>query len=378
MEQAAWFGIPWPEFNHGLIYTDTVKYAPSASPQSLLDFYSLRYKESASKQGWLQRIRNGQIHVDGNVIVTSDSILRNGACLEYVRHPWREPEVPFRLQILFEDDHLVAVNKPSGLQVLPGGLFQQRTVLTQLQWRSDSSDKQATHGIAALHEKDLWKPSPVHRLGRGTSGVLLCAKSPAAKSQIAADLAAGTSASSRSRCEDDSEAERRITKTYRALASGIIPTDEVVVNQPIGKVRYAGVAGGLYMACAGGKLSRSRVTVLQRNLIDNQSLVEVQIFTGRPHQIRIHLAAIGHPLVGDPLYLAGGQPRPLSTTAISRNLEEDLDPADDGGYQRPSFALPGDTGYLLHAWHLSFIHPVTTERMNIVAQPPPQLCAPHE
>lgn len=61
MEQAAWFGIPWPEFNHGLVYTDTVKYATSASPQSLLDFYSLRYKESASKQGWLQRIRNGQV-----------------------------------------------------------------------------------------------------------------------------------------------------------------------------------------------------------------------------------------------------------------------------------------------------------------------------
>jgi 23S rRNA-/tRNA-specific pseudouridylate synthase len=67
----------------------------------------------------------------------------------------------------------VAVNKPSGLQVLPGGLFQQRTVLTQLQWRSHSNDKQATHGIAALHEKDLWKPSPVHRLGRGTSGLSL-------------------------------------------------------------------------------------------------------------------------------------------------------------------------------------------------------------
>jgi 23S rRNA-/tRNA-specific pseudouridylate synthase len=93
----------------------------------------------------------------------------------------------------------VAVNKPSGLQVLPGGLFQQRTVLTQLQWRSDSNDKQATHGIAALHEKDLWKTSLAHHLGRGASGVLLSAKSPAAKSQIAADLATSTFASNKSR-----------------------------------------------------------------------------------------------------------------------------------------------------------------------------------
>ncbi len=67
----------------------------------------------------------------------------------------------------------VAVNKPSGLQVLPGGLFQQRIVLTQLQWRSDSDDKQPTCGLTDLHEKDLWKTSPAHHLGRGASGLSL-------------------------------------------------------------------------------------------------------------------------------------------------------------------------------------------------------------
>jgi hypothetical protein len=89
------------------------------------------------------------------------------------------------------------------------------------------------------------------------------------------------------------------------------------------------------------------VTVLRRNLIDNQSLVEVQIFTGRPHQIRIHLAAIGHPLVGDPLYMAGGQPRPLSTTVISRNLEEDLDPADDGQVFRTCFFIETPSSFAI-------------------------------
>ncbi|KAG0599190.1 hypothetical protein M758_12G134700 [Ceratodon purpureus] len=380
MEYRGWIGKPWPELNEGVLYTDTVKYPPSTPVPSLLEYYVSKYKESASRKGWLQRIQNGQIRVDGNVTTDADFSLRGGATLVYHRLPWREPEVPYRLGVLYEDDHLLAVNKPSGLQVLPGGLFQQRTVLKQLEWYTAEKEKHQPASGVSSDEARLWKPAPVHRLGRGTSGLLLCAKSPAAKSRLAADLAAGTSVSIGRVQKGNSEVDRRISKTYRALASGIITEDEIVAEYPIGKVKYEGVAGGLYMASeSGGKPSRSKVTVLWRNVVDNRTLVEVQIFTGRPHQIRIHLAALGHPLVGDPLYVSGGRPRDDLNQAIPENLEEKcLDPAEDGGYQRPEAVLPGDCGYLLHAWRLSFVHPFTSQEMTVVAPAPPQLQLPAE
>nr|XP_024358498.1 RNA pseudouridine synthase 5-like isoform X3 [Physcomitrium patens] len=376
MDHIGWIGKPWPEFNEGIQYINAFECSPSSAVPSLLDYYSAKYKESASEKGWLQRIQNGQIRVDGNVITDPGFLLRDGVTLVYQRLPWREPEVPYRLGVLYEDDHLavmvcaivpqVAINKPSGLQVLPGGLFQQRTVLKQLEWDNEEKEKHLQACLASVSSSDetrLWKPAPVHRLGRGTSGILLCAKSPAAKSKLAADLAAGTSVSIDRMKKGDGEIDRKITKTYRALASGIIMEDEVFADIPIGKVKYSGVAGGLNMATEiGGKPSQSKVTVLWRDIVENQTLVEVQIYTGRPHQIRIHLAALGHPLVGDPLYVAGGRPREDLNTVNAENCEDkSMDPADDGGYQRPKSVLPGDCGYLLHAWRLSFFHPVTSQ-----------------
>lgn len=247
--------MPWPELNEGVVYTDTVKHPPTSPVPTLLEYYASRYEESASRKGWLQRIQNGQIRVDGNVTTDADYSLRDGAALVYHRLPWREPDVPYRLGVLYEDDHLLAVNKPSGLQVLPGGLFQQRTVLKQLEWHTAEKEKHlqvCSSAVAFSDEARRWKPAPVHRLGRGTSGLLLCAKSPAAKSRLAADLAAGTSVSIGRVKKGDREVDRRISKTYRALASGIIMEDEVLAEFPIGKVKYEGVAGGLYMASEKG------------------------------------------------------------------------------------------------------------------------------
>ncbi|KAF7148684.1 hypothetical protein RHSIM_Rhsim03G0124600 [Rhododendron simsii] len=102
--------------------------------------------------------------------------------------------------------------------------------------------------------------------------------------------------------------KRKISKIYRALVSGILEEDEVVIRQPIGLVRYPGVANGLYVACPSGKPALSKVKVLERNAQRNCMLVEVEIQSGRPHQIRIHLSFIGHTLIGDPLYVSGGQP----------------------------------------------------------------------
>jgi 23S rRNA pseudouridine1911/1915/1917 synthase len=136
---------------------------------------------------------------------------------------------------------------------------------------------------------------------------------------------------------------RQVGKRYRALASGRPDWDETTIDMPIGPVPHA-LLGSVHAVSQEGKAALSHVTVIERR--EDSFLCEVRIETGRPHQIRIHLASTGHPLVGDPLYGAGGLP--LADT----------------------HALPGDPGYLLHAASLSFRHPGTGCLMVIECEPP--------
>ncbi|KMT17673.1 hypothetical protein BVRB_2g036190 [Beta vulgaris subsp. vulgaris] len=351
-------GIPWPELNDGLTYNDVV--SPSHSGLTLIQFYSSNHTSSAPLQGWVQRIHNGQITIDGSTVTDPVTILRADSKLVYHRLPWREPDTPFLLEVLFEDDDMIALNKPSGLQVLPGGLFQQRTVLTQLKWHTQKN------GNSTLSQ--VLNPVPVHRLGRGTSGVLLCAKTKIAKTCLAAYFADGTSLVRGKRdVNSKMEVERRITKIYRALVRGIIDSNEVLIDKPIGVMRYPGVAKGLYVALPSGKPALSKVGVLERDVERDQTLVQVEIQSGRPHQIRIHLSLIGCPLLGDPLYVAGGQPECFDPELI----QEDF--AEDGGYQRPAKPVPGDCGYHLHAHEVTLSHPSTNEAIKIIAPLPSML-----
>ncbi|KAJ8620927.1 hypothetical protein MRB53_029456 [Persea americana] len=353
------FGVPWADLNDGLTYSDFVR--PIHSGSTLIEFYSSNHNNSAPLQGWLQRIQNGQITLDGQVVTDPDTILRDGSELLYCRLPWKEPCAPFLLEVLFEDDDMVALNKPSGLQVLPGGLFQQRTVLTQLQWRPEKPNSSR----AAAQKSH---PVPVHRLGRGTSGILLCAKSKVAKARLAEYFADGTAIVKKNRDTDmEFGITRRILKLYRALATGIIDEDEVVIKQPIGIMHYPGVAKGLYVASSSGKPALSKVTILERDLQENRTLVQVEIHSGRPHQIRIHLAFIGHPLLGDPLYAIGGHPKFVELGPSDDSF------AQDGGYQRPTRPVPGDCGYHLHAHRLVLRHPAHSEVIEITAPLPPML-----
>ncbi|KAL6902145.1 hypothetical protein ACP4OV_005021 [Aristida adscensionis] len=388
------FGRPWPELNEGLSYTDTFRCADAGAATTLIGFYSANYKSSAPLPGWIKRIRNGQITVDGEVVTDPDMTLRNGSKLVYRRLPWQEPFAPYLLDVLYEDDDMVALNKPSGLQVLPKGLFQQRTVLAQLQWK----DWKMASSCSSKRKGVQSHPVPVHRLGRGTSGLLLCAKTKIAKVQLASYFAEGTINSGNKRDEAEFDEERKISKFYRALVTGIFENDEgvpapskhatqlhpccpapknvrynlfpsdlqVVVTQPIGLVRYPGVADGLYAACSSGKPARSKVCVLERLAHQNQTLVQVEIHSGRPHQIRIHLAFIGHPLVDDPLYGNGGQPTfdEPESTATEGSF------AFDGGYERPVQPVPGDCGYHLHAHWLVLCHPKTNKMVKITAPLP--------
>ncbi|KAL8517981.1 hypothetical protein ACS0TY_009322 [Phlomoides rotata] len=348
------FGEPWPEFNAGIYYRDLIR--PSDAGATLIEFYTRKYKNSAPLHGWLQRIHNKQITIGGCVAIDPNTILRDGEELVYHRLPWKEPDAPYLLEILYEDNDVIALNKPSGLQVLPGGLFQQRTVLKQLQRHAFNL---AASGGQEPH------PVPVHRLGRGTSGILLCAKTKLAKSRLAAFFADGTSlVGASTRNGPQQKVARNITKLYRALASGVIIEDEVVIDQPIGLVKYPGVAQGLYVASSSGKPALSKVVVLERYMPTNSTLVQVEIKSGRPHQIRIHLSFIGHPLIGDPLYSTGGQPESFDLEIVDQSF------AQDGGYERPERPVPGDCGYHLHAHHVVFPHPVTNEILEITASLP--------
>ncbi|CAJ1976778.1 unnamed protein product [Sphenostylis stenocarpa] len=341
------FGIPWPECNDGLSYDDVVR--SSDAGLTLIEFYSAKYKSSAPLQGWLQRIKSGQITYDGRVVTDSNTVLRVGSKLVYHRLPWKEPDAPHIIEVLYEDDDMIALNKPSGLQVLPGGLFQQRTVLTQLQWEAN------------LYKKP--HPVPVHRLGRGTSGILLCAKTKLARARLAFYFADGTSHIG-GESRDTNRELGKIAKIYRGLASGIVENDEVTINQPIGVAKYPGVAKGLYVASQSGKPAVSVVGILDRNVQENSTLVQVKIQSGRPHQIRIHLSFIGHPLLGDPLFGDGGQPKCLDCDSVDESF------AEDGGYPRPTKPVPGDCGYNLHAHKLVLSHPLTNELIEIIAPLP--------
>jgi 23S rRNA pseudouridine1911/1915/1917 synthase len=296
---------------HGLVsvrnsgYTYRERIGPDADGMDLLAHLVSRYPHSSERE-WRARIGEGRVRIDG-APGAPDVILRRGQRVVWVRPPWDEPAVPRVYAVLHEDASLLAVAKPSGLPTLPGAGFLENTLLSLVRQRVPEA-------------------SPMHRLGRGTSGIVLFTRSSAAGRAVALAWR-----------------ELRAIKIYRALVEGHPGEDSFEVTAPIGAVPHPGL-GLVHAASDGGKPSRSWVRVLERRR--GASLAEVTIETGRPHQIRIHMAACGHPLVGDPLYAPGGGFR-------------------DGGR-----ALPGDTGYHLHAMRLAFPHPDSGEPFAVECAPP--------
>jgi 23S rRNA pseudouridine1911/1915/1917 synthase len=293
--------------NRGFRHLEQIGFA--AAGRTVLDHLAARYP-LATKAQWLDRIASGQVLLEDQP-ADKDAFLRAGHKLVWLRPPWIEPEVPLATAILYEDADLLTVAKPSGLPTLPGG------------------GEFLEHTLLALVRRRHLEASPMHRLGRGTSGLVLFAPIAAARKPLQAAFQ-----------------DARTRKVYRALCQGHPAEDAFEIASPIGAIPYAPL-GSLHAADSRGRPSLSRVTVLERR--DGSSLLDVEILTGRPHQIRIHLAFAGHPLAGDPLYGPGGVPL------------------------RGTRALPGDPGYLLHAHRLELDHPRTGERINLTCQPPPPL-----
>ena len=279
-----------------------------AEARTLLAYLSQRYSHSSVAE-WEARIASGRVLID-DLPAHSGSVLRRGCELVWQRPPWIEPDAPRSFTVLYEDEDVLAVDKPAGLPTLPGANFLNATLLY----------------LVRAYAPDA---APLHRLGRWTSGLVLCARNHNARTELIRQWSA-----------------KEVGKRYRALASGLPDWNEMTISAPIGPMPYA-LLGSLHAAVPNGKPSLSQVAVLERRA--DSFLCDVRIATGRPHQIRIHLAAAGHPLKGDPLYGAGGFPAPDSR------------------------ALPGDPGYLLHSAELSFRHPGTGREVVIECEPPSPL-----
>jgi 23S rRNA pseudouridine1911/1915/1917 synthase len=291
--------------NSGFAYRGRI--GAEAEGETVLAYLARRYRHTAEAE-WRDRIAGGGVTLD-EAAATPGTVLRRGQWLVWKRPPWEEPAVPLAFAVLYRDESLLAVAKPRGLPTVPNGGFLEHTLL---------------HIVRAVAPHAV----PLHRLGRGTSGLVLFALTPEARRSVSAAWRAG-----------------RVDKWYRALVTGVPREDCFAVDAAIGPVPHPRL-GQVHAASPAGKPALSHVRVLDRR--PDTAVVEVRIPTGRPHQIRIHMAVAGHPLAGDPLYGYGGTPI-----------------AEPG--------LPGDGGYRLHAHRVGFDHPLTGRRVEIECAPPEAL-----
>jgi 23S rRNA pseudouridine1911/1915/1917 synthase len=223
------------------------------------------------------------------------------------------PEIP--VHVVYEDDDLLIVDKPSGLVVHPSPGHAADTLVNALLARADGAEYGGIAGVG--------RPGIVHRLDRDTSGLLMVARHDAAQASLMAQLKA-----------------RRIKKTYLALVHGSVAAALGRIEAPIGRdprhrTRMAVVPDG--RPATTGYRVRERFT--------GWTLLELDLVTGRTHQIRVHLDAIDHPVAGDPVY----------GTGTSRRGPDGL------------------ARLFLHAWRLEFVSPSTGDLIRAVAPLPPEL-----
>lgn len=264
-----------------------------------------------------QLIREGAVTVGGGTVKPSRPV-RAGESIALALPDLKPPPVegePIALDVLYEDEHFLVVNKPPGMVVHPAGRIRSGTVVNALIHHCAGS----LSGIGGVE-----RPGIVHRLDKDTSGLLLAAKNDRAHAGLTAQFAG-----------------RTVEKLYRAIVLGVVEADEGTIDKPIGRSpsdrkRMAVVEGG--------REALSEYRVLER--FSAHTDLEVTLRTGRTHQIRVHLASIGHPVLGDRAY--GGRRLRRWKTKESPYIRRQA----------------------LHAWKLAFRHPVGGEPMAFEAPLP--------
>jgi 23S rRNA pseudouridine1911/1915/1917 synthase len=274
---------------------------------------------SGLSRAYVQRlISEGRLTAAGRVLRARDPVAA-GARLELDVPPVRddvvEPEA-IPLEVVYEDADVLVIDKPAGLVTHPAPGHEHGTVVNALLAMDAGRGELSTLG-------GVRRPGIVHRLDRDTSGLLMVARNDAAQVALQAQLKA-----------------RRVKKTYQALVAGSVAAQVGRIEKPIGRdphdrMRMAVVADGK-PAITGYRV---------RERFGAWTLLEVDLVTGRTHQVRVHLASIGHPVAGDPVYARGTSRRgPVGLERL-----------------------------FLHAWRLEFVSPASGELVRLEAPLPVDL-----
>lgn len=256
-------------------------------------------------------IDDGNVLVNGEVAKSRDKV-KSGDVIE-IDIPEAEPldaqpeNIP--LDIVYEDDQLLVINKPQGMVVHPGAGNYSGTLVNALLHHCGES----LSGIGGVA-----RPGIVHRIDKETSGLLLVAKTDLAHNSLSAQIKDKTAA-----------------REYICITSGNMTVLKGKIDAPIG--RHPAVRTKMAVTSKNSKNAVTHFVVTEQ--LKDASVVECKLETGRTHQIRVHLAYIGHPILGDDVYGAKSNP----------------------------FGLRGQA---LHARKIGFIHPVTGERMEFEKEPP--------
>ena len=276
-------------------------------------------------------IEAGHASIDGATVKDPSQLLRAGQTASLHLPPPVDPapsgeSIP--LQIVFEDEHLLVIDKPAGLVVHPAGGHETGTLVNALIAHCGAS----LSGIGGVK-----RPGIVHRLDKDTSGVMVVAKTQAAMVALTATFAA-----------------RDLDRTYLALAWGVPSPPAGEIEGAIGRDKRD--RKRMAVRAQGGKAALTRYATM-RAWHGGVSLLECRLATGRTHQIRVHLAASGHPVVGDPVYLR-------RVPAAARLVPE---PARSRLLDFPRQAL--------HAARLGFRHPRTGADLTFETPPPADFAA---